>query len=189
MNDVYCHFPEMCTHNINEVEDFTVMCCQLFKLDEAIQNQKTILNNLELDLHRELNNNGNLVMGNANPNSLMSDSPEIIELRKDVNQSREQTRIQCKQLHDLDLRMRQNEQNLMLKEQELNQLLEQLYVQEVYTEEAKTPIVENYNINEHFNEEFDRINLDNENDFTDDVIIQNNLISKSNLSSRSTMVI
>ena len=50
--------------------------------------------------------------------------------------SREQTRVQCKQLHDLDLRMRQSEQSLMSREQELQQLLEQLYIQEIYADNA-----------------------------------------------------
>lgn len=193
LNDIYCHFPEMCTHNINEVEDFTYMCCQLFKLDEAIQSQKHILNNLELDLQRELNNQnqfGTLL----SQNMMTSDCPEVVELRKEVNNSREQTRIQCKQLHDLDLRMRQNEQNLMLKEQELNQLLEQLYVQEVYTENAQEPKLnqcEHVNVNELMSEDFDRINLDNDEvrtNYNDDMILANNLISKSTngMSSRST---
>lgn len=193
LNDVYCHFPEMCTHNINEVEDFTYMCCQLFKLDEAIQNQKQILNNLELDLQRELNNQnqfGTLLSQNIINNN---ECPEVVELRKEVNNSREQTRIQCKQLHDLDLRMRQNEQNLMLKEQELNQLLEQLYVQEVYTDnsqDAKQPI-EHVSVNDMMHEEFDRINLDHDDtraNFNDDMILGNNLISKSTngMSFRST---
>ena len=183
----------MCTHNINEVEDFTYMCCQLFKLDEAIQNQKQILNNLELDLQRELNNQnqfGTLLSQNIMNNN---ECPEVVELRKEVNNSREQTRIQCKQLHDLDLRMRQNEQTLMLKEQELNQLLEQLYVQEVYTDnvhEHKTPI-EHVSVNDMMHEDFDRINLDHDDvrtNFNDDMILGNNLISKSTdgMSSRST---
>lgn len=62
--------------------------------------------------------------------------PEVDEFRREVNVSREQTRMQCKQLHDLDLRMRQSEQSLMSREQELQQLLEQLYIQEIYADNA-----------------------------------------------------
>lgn len=186
LNDIYCHFPEMSTHNINEVEDFTYKCCQFFKLDEAIQNQKQILNNLELDLQRELNNQ-NQFGSILNQNMVSNECPEVFELRKEVNSSREQTRIQCKQLHDLDLKMRQNEQNLMLKEQELNQLLEQLYVQEVYTDsnqEAKTPL-DNVNVNE-LHEDLERINLDGEQarNYGDDMA---NLVKSQNgIGSRST---
>lgn len=54
LNDVYCHFPEMSTHHLKEVEDFTFMCSQLFQLEEAIKSQKSILNTLEADLQREL---------------------------------------------------------------------------------------------------------------------------------------
>ena len=183
LNDIYCHFPEMCTHNINEVEDFTYRCCQLFKLDEAIQSQKQILNNLELDLQRELNNQ-NQFGSILNQNVLSNECPEVVELRKEVNNSREQTRIQCKQLHDLDLKMRQNEQNLMLKEQELNQLLEQLYVQEVYTDnnqDIKTNL-EHVNVNQ-LHEDLERINLDNERNFTDETAMSkttaNGTISRS----------
>ncbi|RNA22567.1 hypothetical protein BpHYR1_046939 [Brachionus plicatilis] len=158
LNDIYCHFPEMCTHNINEVEDFTYKCCQLFKLDEAIQSQKQVLNNCELDLQRELNNQ-NQFGSILNQSMVSNECPEVVELRKEVNNSREQTRIQCKQLHDLDHKMRQSEQNLMLKEQELNQLLEQLYVQEVYTDygqEAKTPVDPATELHE----DLERINVD-----------------------------
>lgn len=72
----------------------------------------------------------------------IKETPETVELRKEVNYSREQTRIQCKQLHDIDMRMKQNEQSLMLKEQELQQLLEELYIQEIYADNAlETAIV------------------------------------------------
>lgn len=133
LNDIYCHFPEMCTHHLKEVEDFTVMCSQLFQLEEAIKSQKQVLSNLELDLQRELNQNQfnqqQVVIANT-------ESSETVELRNEVNYSREQTRIQCKQLHDLDLRMRQNETSLMVKEQQLQQLLEELYIQEIYADNA-----------------------------------------------------
>lgn len=151
LNDIYCHFPEMCTHHIKEVEDFTLMCCQLFKLEESIKQQKQVLNSLEYELQRELtqnhnNPNSSLSLTNllsGNKASLMSsnnnnESPETLELRKEVNVSREQTRLQCKQLHDLDLKMRQNEQSLMLKEQQLQQLLEELYIQEIYSDNVNT---------------------------------------------------
>ncbi len=55
LNDIYCHFPEMCTHHLKEVEDFTFMCCQLFQLEESIKSQKQLLSNLEFDLQKELN--------------------------------------------------------------------------------------------------------------------------------------
>ena len=57
LNDIYCHFPEMCTHHLQEVEDFTFMCCQLFQLEETIKAQKHKLNALEFDLQKELTTN------------------------------------------------------------------------------------------------------------------------------------
>ena len=137
LNDIYCHFPEMCTHHLKEVEDFTFMCCQLFQLEEAIKSQKQILTGLEMDLQKELNQSQSYLNSSGNNLNIQNiDSPETMELRKEVNMSREQTRLQCKQLHDLDLRMRQNEQSLMMKEQQLQQLLEELYIQEIYADNA-----------------------------------------------------
>jgi len=139
LNDVYCHFPEMCTHHLKEVEDFTLMCSQLFQLEEAIKSQKQVLSNLELDLQKELNQNNHQQQQQQQQTMQQTtniESVETVELRNEVNYSREQTRIQCKQLHDLDLRMRQNEQSLMVKEQQLQQLLEELYIQEIYADNA-----------------------------------------------------
>lgn len=144
LNDIYCQFPEMCTHNLEDVETFTRMCCQLFQLEEAIKSQKQILSGLEHDLQRELNPNqahGTQIAAAVSPvahqsSATANESPETLELRKEVNLSREKTRMQCKQLHDLDLCMRQNEQSLMSKEQELHQLLEVMLVEEIYTENA-----------------------------------------------------
>jgi len=141
LNDIYCHFPEMSTHHSKEVEDFTVMCSQLFQLEEAIKSQKQILSALELDLQRELQPNQIVLENNniATQNSFLNNettTPETEELRKEVNYSREQTRLQCKQLHDLDMCMKQNDQNLMTKEQELQNLLEELYIQEIYADNA-----------------------------------------------------
>lgn len=138
LNDVYCHFPEMSTHHLKEVEDFTLMCSQLFQLEEAIKSQKHILSSLEGDLQRELQPNANQATFLADNLALQSvnETPESRELKKEVNYSREQTRLQCKQLHDLDMCMKQNEQSLMGKEQELQQLLEELYIQEIYADSA-----------------------------------------------------
>lgn len=147
LNDVYCHFPEMSTHHLKEVEDFTIMCSQLFQLEEAIKNQKQILSSLEVDLQRELQpNQANFLIENSGTNSQfdpLSDTPETEELRKEVNYSREKTRLQCKQLHDLDMRMKQNEQNLMSREQELQQLLEELYIQEIYADNVLETAITN----------------------------------------------
>ena len=127
------------------------MCCQLFQLEEAIKSQKQVLSNLESDLQRELNpnqtghaNEAGLVQQQQHQQPVMPDqqpqmhneTPETVELRNEVNYSREQTRLQCKQLHDLDMRMKQNEQSLMAKEQQLQQLLEELYIQEIYADNA-----------------------------------------------------
>ena len=125
------------------------MCCQLFQLEEAIKSQKQVLSNLESDLQRELNPNQTGHVNEQQQQQLqqqqlaMSDqpqmhneTPETLELRNEVNYSREQTRLQCKQLHDLDMRMKQNEQSLMAKEQQLQQLLEELYIQEIYADNA-----------------------------------------------------
>lgn len=150
LNDVYCHFPEMSTHHLKEVEDFTIMCSQLFQLEEAIKNQKQILNTLEVDLQRELQPNQATFLAD-NSTGIISqldqsiETPETEELRKEVNYSREQTRLQCKQLHDLDMRMKQNEQNLMSKEQELQQLLEELYIQEIYADNVLETAITNTN--------------------------------------------
>jgi hypothetical protein len=147
LNDIYCYFPEMCTHHLKEVEDFTSMCGQLFNLDEAIKSQKQLLNNLEFDLQRELNQQQQQQLQNQEPTrsqsamNLLNETPETIELRQEVYMSREQTRLQCKQLHDLDLRMRQSEQSLMLKEQQLQQLLEELYIQEIYADNALESVI------------------------------------------------
>lgn len=146
LNDVYCHFPEMSTHHLKEVEDFTVMCSQLFQLEEAIRNQKQILTTLEVDLQRELQpNQVNFLVDNTGvyQQDNSSETPETEELRKEVNYSREQTRLQCKQLHDLDMRMKQNEQNLMEKEQEVQQLLEELYIQEIYADNVLETAITN----------------------------------------------
>ena len=67
LNDIYCHFPEMSTHHLKEVEDFTFMCSQLFQLEEAIKSQKQILNSLELDLQRELQPGQLLAEGGPEP--------------------------------------------------------------------------------------------------------------------------
>ena len=115
LNDIYCHFPEMCTHHLKEVEDFTLMCCQLFQLEENIKSQRQLLSNLEFDLQKELNSNSstNGVGGNGgsessshhshninnmgltsqlqqlnliNSNSdINTTTPEIDEFRKEVN--------------------------------------------------------------------------------------------------------
>ncbi len=150
LNDVYCHFPEMSTHHLKEVEDFTVMCSQLFQLEEAIKNQKQILSALESDLQRELQPNqvnflaeNNSNVANAPTNNAETATPETEELRKEVNYSREQTRLQCKQLHDLDMCMKQNEQSLMSKEQELQHLLEELYIQAIYADNALESAITN----------------------------------------------
>lgn len=150
LNDIYCYFPEMCTHQLNEVQDFTQMCTKLFQLEETIQTQKQVLSNLEFDLQRELNpmNAVAAVAMGQNPQQQQhphamcmspvpaSETPETAELRKEVTLSREQTRLQCKQLHDLDAKMRSNEHNLMMREQQLQQLLEELYIQEIYADNA-----------------------------------------------------
>jgi hypothetical protein len=166
LNDIYCHFPEMCTHQLNEVQDFTQMCSQLFQLEEAIKAQKQVLSNLESDLQRELNpivcnnnNNNNQCMspvpmvtmpsggGGNNNNQQTTETPETLELRKEVTLSREQTRLQCKQLHDLDAKMRSNEQTLMVREQQLQQLLEELYIQEIYADNAWEKAITNHDHN------------------------------------------
>lgn len=153
LNDIYCYFPEMCTHQLNEVQDFTQMCAKLFQLEDTIQTQRQVLSSLENDLQRELNPTSTLTSNQhsgsghhqcmspvppaaAGAGSLNTETPETAELRKEVTLSREQTRLQCKQLHDLDAKMRSNEHNLMLKEQQLQQLLEELYIQEMYADNA-----------------------------------------------------
>jgi len=139
LNDIYCYFPEMCTHQLNEVQDFTQMCSKLFALEETIQSQKQMLSSLECDLQRELNPSStqpavNHCMSPLPPSCI--ETPEMAELRKEVTLSREQTRLQCKQLHDLDAKMRTNEHSLMMREQQLQQLLEELYIQEIYADNA-----------------------------------------------------
>lgn len=158
LNDIYCYFPEMCTHQLNEVQDFTQMCSKLFQLEETIQTQKQVLSNLEYDLQRELNptttttatttttsashhqpNTTATCMSPVPPACMLSasaETPETAELRKEVTLSREQTRLQCKQLHDLDAKIRTNEHSLMMREQQLQQLLEELYIQEIYADNA-----------------------------------------------------
>lgn len=148
LNDIYCYFPEMSTHQLNEVQDFTQMCAKLFQLDETIQTQKQVLSNLEFDLQRELTNPNQQQQHQHQqhhqhptcmspvPAATVSETPETAELRKEVTLSREQTRLQCKQLHDLDAKIRSNEQSLMIREQQLQQLLEELYIQEIYADNA-----------------------------------------------------
>ena len=150
LNDIYVHFPEMSTHNLNDVEEFTLVCTQLFQLEESIKAQKDMLASLETELQRELNNNpipfglggaanqasSTAVAAAAAASSNETTSTETLELRKEVSLSREQTRVQCKQLHDLDARMRLHEQSLAQKEQQLQQLLEELYIQEMYADDA-----------------------------------------------------
>jgi hypothetical protein len=165
LNDIYCHFPEMSTHHLNEVEEFSLMCSRLFQLDETVKSKKQLVSNLDLDLQRELNNpqttsessqsqtmnNVNLSNqlhqlannGNTHLTTNESSSPEIDEFRKEVNMSRETSRLQCKQLHDLDLLNKQNDQSLKSRETELQQLLEQLYIQEVYTDKAIEDAIKN----------------------------------------------
>jgi hypothetical protein len=107
------------------------------------------LSGLEHDLQRELNPNATQmaavspVAQSSAATSAANESPETLELRKEVNLSREMTRMQCKELHDLDLCMRQNEQSLMSKEQELHQLLEAMLVEEIYTENALETAIKN----------------------------------------------
>lgn len=145
--DIYSNFPEMRTNNLEDVEEFSQVCNRLFQLDEDIKEQKEMLNKLESELQRELNTshlpNNNFSNGGAcaGVTSLAGgasggDSVETMQLRKEVSLSREQTRIQCKQLHDLDAKMRLNEQSLALKEQQLQKLLEELYIEEMYADSA-----------------------------------------------------
>ena len=98
-----------------------------------------MLSSLECDLQRELNPSStqpavNHCMSPLPPSCI--ETPEMAELRKEVTLSREQTRLQCKQLHDLDAKMRTNEHSLMMREQQLQQLLEELYIQEIYADNA-----------------------------------------------------
>jgi hypothetical protein len=138
VKDILTHFPEIQhVHNLNEIEQFSLVCSQFFQLEESIQAQKELLANLETELQKELNQNNTQLLSGGNigsPTTNNGDTAETIELRKEVSLSREQTRIQCKQLHDLDAKMRLSEQNLLLKEQQLQQLLEDLYVQEIYAD-------------------------------------------------------
>jgi hypothetical protein len=137
LNDVYSCFPEMYTHCSNEVEEFQIMCSKLFNLDDNVNLQKQLLNKLESEVQKELiinptaTNNENLD-DLLQTSSNLIETPETVKLKKEVNQSREQTRVQCKELHDLDLRMRQNESVLNHKENELKNLLEELYLHEIY---------------------------------------------------------
>ena len=141
LNDIYSCFPEMYTHGSNEVEEFQLMCTKLLSLDDNVHQQKQLLNKLETDIQKELmSNNTNINSNNNNDNlddllqvsSSLVETPETAKLKKEVTLSREQTRVQCKELHDLDLRMRQNESILVNKENELKNLLEELYLHEVY---------------------------------------------------------
>ena len=61
------------------------------------------------------NNNENENLDDLLQISSLLETPETVKLKKEVTQSREQTRVQCKELHDLDLRMRQNESVLVHK--------------------------------------------------------------------------
>ncbi len=149
INDIYAHFPEMSTYNLDDVEEFSVFCSRLFQLEETIKSQKDMLLNLESELQRELNNNqipfsfANGVPTSVAATTASGETPETLELRKEVSLSREQTRIQCKQLHDLDAKMRMNEQNLLQKEQQLQQLLEELYIQEMYADDPLETVIMN----------------------------------------------
>lgn len=144
----------MCTHQLNEVQDFTQMCAKLFSLEDTIQTQRHVLSSLEYDLQRELNpmSTNMSQQQQQQHNTCMSPvpmlettTPETAELRKEVALSREQTRLQCKQLHDLDAKMRSNEHNLMMREQQLQQLLEELYIQEIYADNAFEKALTNTN--------------------------------------------
>lgn len=138
IKDIYSTFPEMFTHNLNEVNEFTDMCLRLFTLDDNLTKQKYILNALENEIQRELTLNHDYDE-HTHPiiHMIPSDTPEVIKLKKEVSISREQTRVQCKELHDLDLRMRQNESQLTTKEQTLKSLLEDLYVQETFSGDTR----------------------------------------------------
>ena len=85
LNDIYCHFPEMCTHHLKEVEDFTFMCCQLFQLEETIKSQKQLLSTLEFDLQRELNQNANVNGGGVNGAGSCSESSHSQTLNAATN--------------------------------------------------------------------------------------------------------
>jgi hypothetical protein len=146
LNDIYSCFPEMNTHGSNEVEEFQQMCTKLLNLDDNVHQQKQLLNKLEMDIQKELTMNNsqinqiasNIATNNENLDDLLQvsstlvETPETVKLKKEVTSSREQTRVQCKELHDLDLRMRQNESMLVHKENELKSLLEELYLHEIY---------------------------------------------------------
>ena len=155
MSDVYSHFPEMCTHQPADVKDFTLVCTQLFELDEAIRAQRQALDLLESELERELSAQQSQPVAAPAPkhaatsssflaanemldnNNSSSGGSEMSELRQQVNASREQTRMQCKQLHDLDLQTRQSEQAIQSKESQLKQLLEQLYIEQEQIEQQQ----------------------------------------------------
>ena len=155
LNDIYSCFPEMYTHGSNEVEEFQSMCTKLLSLDDNVNHQKQILNKLELDIQKELiinntavtattaNNNENENLDDLLQISSLLETPETAKLKKEVTQSREQTRVQCKELHDLDLRMRQNESVLVHKENELKTLLEELYLHEIYLDSVNTETINN----------------------------------------------
>ncbi len=123
LNDVYSTFPEMYTQSKDDVQEFYELCLKLLSLDDHLTTERNKLQKTENDLQMELN------MVDINNSS--QNTPETMKLKNDIYQSREQTRVQCKELHDLDLRMRHNDSLLINKEFELKQLLEELYLYEL----------------------------------------------------------
>lgn len=144
LHDVYSSFPEMQTHNLSEVKEFTEVCAKLLQLDETLAKQRNLLGRLEGDIQRELVGQQASFCGDGfdvGARVLMqqqqavcsvasTDTPETLMLKREVSASREQTRLQCKELHDLDVKMRHNETLLGSRENTLRSLLEELYLNE-----------------------------------------------------------
>lgn len=143
LHDIYTSFPEMQTHNLSEVKEFTDMCAKLLHLDESLAKQRSLLGALEGDVQRELVGQqvgflgegfevgARVLMQQQGVCSIAStDTPETLMLKREVSASREQTRLQCKELHDLDVKMRHNETLLSSRENTLRSLLEELYLNE-----------------------------------------------------------
>lgn len=110
----------------NRTEDLIVatqLCNSILKIDERLEEKQELLSKIEENVSNELNQ---IVQQHYDVLPSCSSTTEFQTVKNSIDQTRELTRVQSKQMHDLDLSIRETESLLSKKYDQLS-LVEQIF--------------------------------------------------------------
>jgi hypothetical protein len=100
----------------------TQLCNSIFNIQEHIDEKTNVSYAVEQAISNELNHYDNTLPININDNNNTNSSNDLIKLKNSIYRSRELSRMQSKEMHDLDLSLREAEILLASKYDELKYL-------------------------------------------------------------------